>query len=596
MNAHRLSRRAAPRVVLSSVLALVLATGAPVRAQEETTPAPAPTAVPAITRTGGDLIGYRSIHHPVVGRDGMVVAQSKIAARIGADILAKGGNAVDAAVAVGIAETLTLPRAGNLGGGGYMLIHDAASGKTIAIEYYGQAPLGVTPDFLLGPDNRVSPDKVQSMKGVTVPGTVAGLWEAHRRFGKLSWPKLIQPTIDLASRGVVMSDDEASALAQRKAAMSKDPNGALKLYFKKDGSPYQPGDVFRNPDLVWTLRHIQARGADGFYKGPIAEKLVAGIKAGGGIISLEDLAGYRANVLEPIWSDYRGHRIAYMPPTSAASSVAEAMNILEQFPVSEMGAGNVATMHLIAETLKIVVTDRRYSGGGPQWKTPAQGLASKGYAKERAKLISMYKSLDSKTLPALDPTPYESPDTTHYSVADKHGNVVSNTYTLTASFGAHVVAPGTGFLLNNSLGNFDWNPRPTSLGNRIEPGKRAQSTISPVIVFKDGKPWVATGTPGGGTIIGTMVQMLVNLIDFKLNVAEAAQRPRITQAGIDGALQLEEAIPDDQVAGLMAKGHKVERSQILGSTQSIMIGPDGVMYGAADTRRPDSAAVAVKQY
>jgi gamma-glutamyltranspeptidase/glutathione hydrolase len=378
--------------------------------------------------------------------------------------------------------------------------------------------------------------------------------------------------------------------------MAKDPNGAQKLYFKKDGSAYQPGDVFKNPDLVWTLKQIQARGADGFYKGPVAEKLVAGIKAGGGIITMADLAAYRANVLEPIWSDYRGYKIAYMPPTSDASSVAEAMNILEQFPVSEMGAGNVATMHLIAETLKIVVTDRRYSGGGPQWKTPAQGLASKGYAKERAKLISMYKSLDSKTLPALDPTPYESPDTTHYSVADKHGNVVSNTYTLTASFGAHVVAPGTGFLLNNSLGNFDWNPRPTSLGNRIEPGKRAQSTISPVIVFKDGKPWVATGTPGGGTIIGTMVQMLVNLIDFKLNVAEAAQRPRITQAGIDGALQLEEAIPDDQVAGLMAKGHKVERSQILGSTQSIMIGPDGVMYGAADTRRPDSAAVAVKQY
>jgi gamma-glutamyltranspeptidase / glutathione hydrolase len=208
----------------------------------------------------------------------------------------------------------------------------------------------------------------------------------------------------------------------------------------------------------------------------------------------------------------------------------------------------------------------------------------------------MDRSLDSKTLPGLDPHPYESPDTTHFSIADKDGNVVSNTYTLTASFGAHVVAPGTGFLLNNSLGNFDWNPKPTSLGNRIEPGKRAQSTISPIIVFKDGKPWVATGTPGGGTILATMVQMLVNVIDFKLNVAEAAQRPRIYQAGVDGPLQLEDSIPEDLVAGLVAKGHKVERSQILGSTQSIMIGPDGVMYGAADTRRPDAAAVGVRQY
>jgi gamma-glutamyltranspeptidase / glutathione hydrolase len=285
-----------------------------------------------------------------------------------------------------------------------------------------------------------------------------------------------------------------------------------------------------------------------------------------------------------------------MPPTSAASSVAEAMNIIEQFPMAEFGQGNVASMHLIAEALKIVTLDRRYSGGTPQWKTPAKGLASKEFAKERAKLISMDKSLDSKTLTGLDPHPFEGPDTTHYSIADKDGNVVSNTYTLTASFGAHVVAPGTGFLLNNSLGNFDWNPRPNSLGNKIEPGKRAQSTISPVIVFKDGKPWVATGTPGGGTILGTMVQMLVNLIDFKLNVAEAAQRPRIYQSGIDGPLQLEESIPQDLVAGLEAKGHKVERSQIIGSTQSIMIGPDGVFYGAADSRRPDSAAVGVRQF
>lgn len=582
-------RHAFARIAIAGVLALSLTAGAPAFAQDE-------TPGPDIAATGGDLIGYRSIHHPVIGRGGMAVAQNKIAARIGADILAKGGNAVDAAVAVGLAEAVTLPRAGNIGGGGYMLIHDAASKKTVAIEYYGQAPMGVTPDFLLGPDGKVSAEKVQSFKGVTVPGTVAGLYEAHRLFGKLPWAKLVQPAIDLASKGLVMSDDEATALAQRHDAMAKDPGGALKVYFRKDGSAYQPGDVFRNPDLAWTLKQIQARGADGFYKGPVAKRVVDGIRAGGGIITLEDLAGYRANVLEPIWSDYRGYRIAYMPPTSAASSVAEAMNILEQFPVGDLGQGNVATMHLIAEALKIVTVDRRYSGGGPQWKTPATGIASKAFARERAKLISMDRSLDSKSLPGLDPHPYESPDTTHFSIADKDGNVVANTYTLTASFGGHVVAPGTGFLLNNSLGNFDWNPRPNSLGNKIEPGKRAQSTISPIIVFKDGKPWVATGTPGGGTILATMVQMLSNLIDFKLNVAEAAQRPRIYQSGVDGPLQLEESIPQDLVAGLVARGHRVTRSQILGSTQSIMIGPDGVMYGAADTRRPDAAAVGVRQY
>lgn len=432
---HRTLVRYAPlRIVMAGVLALSLIGGPPALAQDE-------AAAPDISRTGGDLIGYSSIHHPVIGRDGMVVTQSRTAARIGADILARGGNAVDAAVAVGLAATMTLSRAGNIGGGGYMLIHEAASKTTIAIEYYGQAPFGVTPDFLLGTDHKVSEAKVMSFKGVTVPGTVAGLYESHRRFGRLPWARLVQPAIDLASKGVVMTDDEATALAQRRTKMAQDPAGAAKIYLRRDGSAYEPGDVMRNPDLAWTLKQIQVRGADGFYKGPVADRLVAGIRAGGGIITLEDLAAYRANVLEPVWSDYRGHRIAYMPPTSAASSVAEAMDILEQFPVADMGQGYVATMHLLAETLKIVSIDRRYSGGGPQWATPARGIASKVFAAERAKLISMYKSLDSKSLPGLDPSPYESPDTTHYSIADRDGNVVANTYTLTASFGAHVVAP-----------------------------------------------------------------------------------------------------------------------------------------------------------
>lgn len=577
------------RSALCGALALSLA-GAPLAAAaQEAEDAPA-------TGTGGDLIGYNSIHHPVIGRGGMVAAQNKIAARIGADILRKGGNAVDAAVATAFAEVMTLPRAGNIGGGGYMLVYDARTKQTTAIEYYGEAPSEVTPDLLLDASGKVDPAKVESFKGVTVPGTVAGLWEAHRRFGKLPWAQLVQPAIDLATSGVVMSDDEAIALASRHDHMAKDPKGAFKVYFKPDGSAYKPGDLFRNPDLAWTLKQIQANGADGFYKGPVAQKLAAGVQAGGGIISLKDLGAYRANVKPPVWGDYRGYRIAYMPPTSAASSVAEAMNILEQFPVDKLGAGNVATMHLMAETLKIVNVDRRWSGGTPQWHTPAKGLASKDFARQRATLISMDRSLDSRTLPPLDPNPFDSPDTTHLSVVDKDGDVVSNTFTLSASFGAHVVAPGTGFLLNNSLANFDWGKRDHRTGNAIEPGKRAQSTISPIIIFKDDKPWVVAGTPGGGTIIGSMVQVISNLIDFHLNIAEATERPRIYQAGVDGPLELEESIPQDQVAGLEAKGHKVRRSQIIGSVQAIMIGPDGVLYGAADTRRPDSEAAPVREH
>ncbi len=306
------------RLALSGLMALALAAPSPAAwAQEEARAAQAPGI------TGGDLIGYGSIHHPTIGRDGMVVAQNKIAARIGAEILRKGGNAVDAAVAVAIAETLTLPRAGNIGGGGYMLVYNAADKSTTAIEYYGQAPLGVTPDLLLDADGKFDRAKVLSFKGVTVPGTVAGLYEAHKRFGKLPWARLIQPTIDLATKGIVMSDDESIALAARKAQMAKDPSGAAtKLYFKQDGSPYQPGDIFKNPDLAWTLKQIQARGADGFYKGAVAQKLVAGMKANGGIITLEDLAAYKVNVLPPIWSSYRGlhHRLHAARPRPRPAS------------------------------------------------------------------------------------------------------------------------------------------------------------------------------------------------------------------------------------------------------------------------------------
>jgi len=594
---HRLFRRgpmargaAGPigRLSIKALAAVSLAAApmGPVWAQAEHEPTPA--------NTGGDLVGYDSIHHPVIGRDGMVVAQNQLAAEIGRRVLRQGGNAVDAAVAVALAEALTLPRAGNLGGGGYMLVYNAADKSTTAIEYYGQAPIATTPDLLLGPDGKFDSAKEMSFKGVAVPGTVAGLYEAHRRFGKLPWAALVQPAIDLATHGVVVTDDEAQALASQHDLMAKDPTGAAKIFFKPDGSAYKPGDVFRNLDLAWTLKQIQAHGADGFYHGEVAERLVRGVRNGGGIISLEDLAAYEVHVSPPIWSSYRGYRIAYMPPTSGASSVAEGMNILETFPVRSLGQGNVAELHLIAETMKIVAADRRY--GGPEYLKPGptSGLTSKGFAAERAKLISMATSLKASDLPPLDPAPYESPNTTHFSIVDQEGDAVSNTFTLSASYGAHVVAPGTGVLLNNSMANFSWGARARDSSNAPVPGKRVRSTISPIIVFKDGAPWLVTGTPGGGTIIGTMVQILVNVIDFGLNISEATERPRIYQAGVDGPLELENGIPSDLEKGLAAKGHRMERSEIIGAVQSIMIGPDGLLYGAPDTRRPDAGAEAVK--
>ena len=573
-------------------LALALASlAAPAFAQE------APEA-PATQRvSGGDIVAYDQIHKPAIGRGGMVVSQNRIAAEVGAAILRKGGNAVDAAIATAFALAVTLPRAGNVGGGGYMLIHMAAKdgkpARTIAIDYYGQASRNTTPDLLLGANGRMDPAKSYSMKGVAIPGTVAGLWEAHKRFGALPWGTLIAPAIAMARDGVILSDDEAQANAEQKKAMHDDP-AALAVFFKPDGSAYAPGERWKQPDLAATLQVIAASGRDGFYTGAIAQKIAAGMKAGGGVIDAKDLADYQPVISEPIWSSYRGMPIAYMPPTASGVSVAEAMNILERFPVREQRWGSVANLHLLAETLKIVWSDRRLVGGGPDWRTPAKGLASKEYAAERAKLIRADGSLDAKTLPDGTPYPFESKDTTHFSVVDAAGNAVSNTYTLSASYGAHVVAPGTGILLNNSLGNLAWGRRGEEWkATQPVPGKRVGSTITPMIVFKNDRPWLVTGTPGGGYIIATMVQMLSNVIDHRLNVAEAAERPRINQSGGDGPLELEEGFSPDIIPLLEAKGHKVRASNTMGSVQSIMVEGDRFL-GSADTRRPDAAAVGAK--
>jgi gamma-glutamyltranspeptidase/glutathione hydrolase len=545
--------------------------------------------------SGGDIVSYDTINKPVVGREGMVVSQNAIAARVGADILRKGGNAVDAAVATGFALAVTLPRAGNIGGGGYMIVHMAARdgrpAQDIAIDYYGQASRHTTPNLLLNDKGRFDPAKGYSMKGVAIPGTVAGLWEAHRRFGSLPWGTLVAPAIALAEKGVVLSDDEAKANAEQKRAMADDP-AALAVFFKRDGMAYEPGERWVQRDLAASLRTIAAKGRDGFYAGPLAAKLAAGIRAGGGVIDAGDLAAYQAVVSPALMSSYRGVSIAFMPPTASGVNVAQAMNILERFPVAERKWGSVANLHLLSETMKIVSADRRLVGGGPDWRTPTMGLASKAYAAERAKLISMHASLGAKDMPDGNPYPFESADTTHYSVADRFGNAVSNTYTLSASYGAHVVAPGTGILLNNSLGNLAWG-RPGDKATQPVPGKRVGSTITPLIAFRGGKPWLVTGTPGGGYIIGTMVQLLSNVIDHKLNVAEAAQRPRINQGGGDAPLELEEGFSPDLVPLLEAKGHKVRPSNTMGSLQSIMIEGDRFL-GAADTRRPDAAAVGVR--
>ena len=586
-----MSIKAGPPALVASLLCLVAAVPTSVG---QTAPPPSSAAI----TTGGDIIGYTEIHGPVIGRGGMVSSQSAIATRVGVEILRRGGNAVDAAVATALAEAVALPRAGNLGGGGYMLVHMAATAtrpaQNLAINYYGVAPRALTNDMLVGTDGKVDHEKTLSFRGVAVPETVAGLWEAHQRFGKLPWKAVIDPAISLARDGVILTDGEAEATASRRSYLQRDP-GARKAFLRPDGSAYAPGERFRQPDLAWTLTQIRDRGADGFYKGVVAQKLIAGIKAGGGIIDMADLAAVEPDVSPPIMSTYRGLTISYMPPTASGVTLAEGMNLIEHFPMKNYGWGSVDSLHIVSEAMKIASSDRRLIGGAPQWTTPTAGLASKAFADERAKLISLKTSLDGKTLPDGNPFPYQSTNTTHLVVADADGNAVSNTFTLSDSYGAHVVAPGTGFLLNNSLGNFAWGSKDDrEKANWPAPGKRLGSTITPLIVFKNERPWLVTGTPGGFYIVSTMAQLLVNVIDYNLNIAEAGERPRINQMGPDTPLEMEGGFSPEIVSLLEARGHTVKSSHYtMGSTQSIMVN-GSTFLGAADTRRPDALALGVR--
>ncbi|RYF97388.1 MAG: gamma-glutamyltransferase, partial [Caulobacteraceae bacterium] len=308
------------------------------------------------------------------------------------------------------------------------------------------------------------------------------------------------------------------------------------------------------------------------------------------VLTERDLADYQIRIQEPLWCTYRGTPVAYMPPPAAGVLLCELMNIVERFPMADYGQNSVQSLHLTAEAMKLVFADRsRFMGGFPQYQPPVGGLSSKAYAAERAKLIDPKAAMDQRVSPG-DPLLYESRDTTHYSVADAEGNVVSNTFTLGSSFGAHVMAPGTGFFLNDAMANFAWGG--SEPANAPEPGKRVISTITPIIAFKDDRPWLVSGTPGGTRIISAMAQLLSNLVDHKLNIAEATQRPRIFQAASDTPVEFEPGFPVDMLKLMEARGHKTKPSLTMGSTQSILI-EGGVFNGAADSRRPDAAAVAV---
>jgi gamma-glutamyltranspeptidase/glutathione hydrolase len=541
-----------------------------------------------------EILRPDGVFTPVVGTSGMVATQEAQATRIGLAILRQGGNAVDAAVAVGFALAVTLPRAGNLGGGGFMLVHQAESGETTAIDYREAAPKSATRDLFLGPGGDV--DKAMerySHRAAGVPGTVAGLVLAHARFGRLPLADLVAPAIALAEDGVVVGADMAAALERRKKRLGRWPATA-RIFLRAGGEPIHAGERLVQRDLARSLRLIAEQGADAFYKGAIAKRIVAEMVANDGLITAEDLAGYRAILRKPVAGTYRGYEIRSMPPPSSGGvHVIQILNILEGYDIAKLGPNSAASIHLFAEAAKRAYADRARHLGDPDfWQVPVAGLISKDYAASLRAGIRTDRATPSAEIAAGAPARYEGPNTTHFTIVDGQGNVVSNTYTLNFSYGSGIVVPGTGILLNNEMADFAAKPGvPNAFGlmggdaNAVEGGKRPLSSMTPTIVLKDGKFFLATGSPGGSRIITTVLQILLNVIDHRMNIADATAAPRVHHQWLPDRLQIEQGISPDTQRLLDAMGHHLALTRPMGATQSIMrIG--GVLYGASDPRRP----------
>ena len=544
------------------------------------------------------LLEYPSIHSPVVGESGMVVSQNAVASRVGADILREGGNAVDAAVAMGFALAVTLPRAGNIGGDGFMLVHDAKSGEQWFFDFRSVAPAAARLELFVDAAGKEAAVATAGYLAPSVPGTVAGLHLAHQKLGRLPWKRVLAPAIRLAEHGVALTPDEAFVFNWGRERLSTS-KAALAAYYKPDGSAYRAGEVMKQPDLAWTLRQVAARGADGFYTGPVAALFAADMARHGGLITVEDLAAYKAVERKPLRGTYRGLDVVTSPPASAGgATLLNMLNILEAFDLKSAGAGTAKTLHLMAESMKLGYADRyRFLGDTDFVTPPIAGFISKAYARERAMLIDPLRAKPVAEMGVGDPWRFESPSTTHFSVADAAGNVVSTTYTLGADFGSGVMIAGTGVLLNNQMNNFDHvgalrarsEGKPLPL-NAMQPGKRMLSTMMPTLVMKEGKPWLVTGTPGGSTIIDTILQVVVNVVDFGLNVEEATHQPRIFQ-GTTNVLRVEPNFNGDTVGLLRAMGHEITSDETMGSAQSIVI-ENGRYLGGADPRRPGALAIA----
>ena len=532
--------------------------------------------------------------HPVVAQNGMVVTESKYATQAGLQVLKEGGNAVDAAVTIGFTLAVTFPRAGNLGGGGFMLIYLADSDEIISIDYREKAPLKASQDmFLDGKGNVDKEESRHSILSVGVPGTVAGLILALENYGTISLERALQPAIELAQKGFPVDQELSDSLNQVKSRM-KVSTASMDIFFKQGGKPYSEGELLTQKDLAWSLKQIVKNGSEAFYTGDIAKKIDSFMEQNGGLITNHDLKNYKALIRKPVEGEYRGYKIYSMPPPSSGGVVLiEMLNILEQFPLSSLGHNTAKTIHIFAEVMKYAYADRSKYLGDPDFSpVPVTWLTSKKYAKSIKEQINMEKSTPSHEISPGNPNLQEGNNTTHFSVMDRYGNAVSNTYTLNFSYGSKITVPGTGILLNNEMDDFSAKPgTPNAYGlvggklNAIAPEKRMLSSMSPTIVMKDGKPFLITGSPGGSRIITTVLQIIANVIDFNMNISEATNAVRVHHQWLPDKLMVERGLNEDTIKILKEMGYKVETGATIGVAQSIIKKGD-YMYGASDPRRP----------
>lgn len=582
--------RLKPKLILTNLSLALMLVISPI-AQSKLLPKPATN---ASQLAANRYDSSNAIFHPVYGKNGMVASEQGLATQVGLDILKQGGNAIDAAVAVGFALAVVLPNAGNIGGGGFMVLHDDKTGKDVAIDFREIAPAKASRDMYLDNQGNVIDGKSLFTHDASgVPGTVAGMEYALKKWGTMPLSKVLEPAIKLADKGFIVSDVLAQTLKEEKSTLGK--WSSSKAIFFKNGEPLKSGDLLVQKDLAKSLRLIAKQGAKAFYQGEIATKIAKEMQSHGGTMALEDLKAYKVVERQPIIGDYRGYKVVTMPPPSSGGvHLIEILNMLEHYPIKEDGVNSAKNIHHMAESMKLAYADRSEYLGDPDFvKIPVTGLTSKAYANERVKTIDDNKARLSSTIKPGKPQPYESDQTTHFSVMDKAGNAVAVTYTLNLNFGSGIVAEGTGILLNNEMDDFSVKPGvPNAFGlvggtaNAIEAKKRPLSSMTPTIVMKNNKPWLVTGSPGGARIITTVLQSVVNTIDHEMNPAEAIITPRVHHQWLPDELRVEEGISPDTIKLLQDKGHKVVTKAPMGRIQIIQADDSG-FYGYSDPRNPD---------